>query len=73
MRDRVGLTGTLRANRKYLCLDVQNARLNRGQLITGRARNILFMKWKDRRDVMMLSNCHNSELNADSNKPEMVH
>jgi len=57
------LVGTLRANRKSNPKDVTQKKLKRGEVISMRSfSNILVLKWKDKRDLYMLSTKHNSEM-----------
>lgn len=57
------LVGTLRANRKSNPKDVTEKKLKRGEVISMRSSsNILVLKWKDKRDLYMLSTKHNSEM-----------
>ena len=53
------LMGTLRKNRKGLPVDVKESKLKRGQLIGRKnADGIMVVKWRDVRDVLLLSTCH---------------
>lgn len=57
------LVGTLRANRKYNSPEVVAAKLTRGDRIVRESSNgILELKWKDKRDVMVLSTKHNDDM-----------
>lgn len=57
------LVGTLRANRKSNPKDVTQKKLKRGEVVSMRSfSNILVLKWKDKRDLYMLSTKHNSEM-----------
>lgn len=55
--------GTLRKNRKYLPKEVVSAKLKKGEII-GRENEdgIVVSKWKDKRDVLMLSTYHNLDV-----------
>ncbi|KAJ8967286.1 hypothetical protein NQ314_002959 [Rhamnusium bicolor] len=55
--------GTLRKDRKGLPKDVINANLNKGQ-ICGKENEdgIIVAKWKDKRDVRILSTYHNLDI-----------
>lgn len=53
------LIGTIRKNRKHLPKDVVNAKLKRGQFVAKEnSEGITVMKWKDKRDVLLLSTKH---------------
>lgn len=53
------LVGTLRANRKYFRQEVKDAKLAKGQIITKESLDgVTILKWRDQRDVRMLSSCH---------------
>jgi len=57
------LVGTLRANRKSNPKDVTEKKLKRGEVISMRSSsNVLVLKWKDKRDLYMLSTKHDSEM-----------
>src|SRR6218665_1029849 len=52
------LCGTLRKNRKHLPEAVVSAKLKRGDVVARRSKEIVVSKWKDKRDVLMLSTMH---------------
>lgn len=52
------LCGTLRKNRKHLPEKVVSAKLKKNDVVALRSREIMVSKWKDKRDVMMLSTIH---------------
>ncbi|XP_039300901.1 piggyBac transposable element-derived protein 1-like [Nilaparvata lugens] len=53
------LVGTLRKNRKFNPPNVVNKSLRRGEITAQKNnKNIVILKWKDRRDVLMLSTKH---------------
>ncbi|CAK9833715.1 PiggyBac transposable element-derived protein 4 [Anthophora retusa] len=57
------LIGTLRPNRKENPKAVVTAKLRRGEVIARENRNgITVMKWKDKRDVLVLSTKHSNEM-----------
>ena len=51
-----GCTGTIRKNRKGLPLDMKTTKLTRGEAIYFQSGNLLGLKWKDKKDVYMLTN-----------------
>lgn len=55
-RRKTHLVGTLRANRKYLPKDVIGAKIKRGEMSAKQTKDgIVVLKWRDKRDVRMLS------------------
>lgn len=55
-RRKTHLVGTLRANRKYLPKNVIGAKLKRGEMSAMQTKDgIVVLKWRDKRDVRMLS------------------
>lgn len=61
LQRKTDLCGTLRKNRKNLPLLVKNKKLKRGELIAAQKNNVTILKWKDKRDVLMISTCHADE------------
>lgn len=73
------LVGTIRKNRKHLPKDVVNAKLKRGQFVAKESsEGITVMKWKDKRDVLLLSTKHSVQFqnvrkrNKVISKPKIV-
>lgn len=64
------LVGTFRANRKKNPIAVTKKKLVRGGIVATRnRRGIMILKWKDRRDVLMLSTTHdNAMINCNQRK-----
>lgn len=60
--------GTVMKNRKGLSKEVIMETLNRGQACFAIKNNLLFLKWKDKRDVFMLSTKHNFDMIQINNK-----
>lgn len=57
------LVGTLRKNRKSNPKDVTVKKLKKGEIISMRnASNVLALKWRDKRELCMISTMHDSEL-----------
>lgn len=50
--------GTARLNRKNMPVALKNANLKKGEVIYRQKGNLLALKWKDKRDVTMLSTVH---------------
>ena len=57
-----GACGTARKDRKGIPLLVRNATLHRGEVASSVDDSILSLKWKDKRDVMMLSTYHTTSM-----------
>lgn len=73
------LVGTLRKNRKYNPKDVIDQKLNKGDTIARESNTgVIVSKWKDKRDVLMLSTKHVNEnvtvqtRNTEVLKPKVV-
>lgn len=71
------LCGTLRKNRKNIPLLVKNKKLKRGEQIAAQKNHVTILKWKDKRDVLMVSTCHADEQTMSSGrnprpKPNMI-
>jgi len=57
------LVGTLRGNRKGLPKEVSDARLQRGEVIAREnASGTVVLKWKDKRDVLLLTTRHTDKM-----------
>ena len=54
--------GTARKDRRGIPLSVREKRLNRGEVISSHDDGILCLKWKDKRDVLMLSTYHDCSM-----------
>lgn len=63
LKKRTHLVGTLRQNRRHNPTEVTKAKLKKGEII-GRESNtgVVVSKWKDKRDVLMLSTKHTLEM-----------
>ena len=57
-----GAVGTARKDRRGIPLAIRTTQLQRGQLTSSVDDGILSLKWKDKRDVVMLSTYHNSTM-----------
>ena len=63
------LVGTLRANRKGLPATVCDARLKKGELVARENdMGMTVMKWKDKRDVLVLSTKHDGTMKRTGKK-----
>ncbi|CAG4960467.1 unnamed protein product [Parnassius apollo] len=63
------LVGTLRKNRKKLPKDVMNAKLKPGEYSAAENdKGIIVMKWRDKRDVSLLSTKHTTKFVTTTNK-----
>lgn len=59
IKGKTHLVGTLRTNRKVNPSESTNAKLNRGDIIVRQNQDkTIVLKWKDKRDVLMLNTKH---------------
>ncbi len=68
---RVGICscGTLRCNRRGVPPVIKKKRkMKKGEMISVRKRSLLFVKWKDKREVSLLTNIHDASQNVKLNK-----
>lgn len=57
------LVGTVRSNRKFNCKEVTEKKLSRGESVARESSTgVIMLKWKDKRDVLMLSTKHTGEM-----------
>ncbi|KAL4120990.1 hypothetical protein QTP88_013581 [Uroleucon formosanum] len=54
--------GTVMSNRKNLPKDLIKQKLLKGEITFARCRPQMFLKWKDTRDVLVMSTVHNADL-----------
>lgn len=55
------LVGTLRQNRKSNPKEVTKKNLKKGEIVSQRSStNVLILKWRDKRDLLMISSKHDS-------------
>ena len=59
--NRTDAVGTVRYNRKNLSAIVNKAKLKKGDTIAQYKGKLIHLKWKDKKDVNMLSTIHNEE------------
>ncbi|EPB69401.1 transposase, IS4 family [Ancylostoma ceylanicum] len=72
LRNQTNLVGTCRKNRTGLPKDVTVAKLKKHEHVAAQSGDgILVMKWRDKRDVMMLSTVHDDAI-AENGKPQVV-
>ncbi|VDL83170.1 unnamed protein product, partial [Nippostrongylus brasiliensis] len=72
IKRKTNLVGTLRRNRKGIPSQVKEKKLKRGESCSQQDRNgIMVMKWKDKREIFMLSTSHDNSFN-DKGKPTVV-
>ena len=70
--------GTVRKNRQQMPRDLGDQPLDRGQIDYRRRGNVVALKWRDKKDVFMLSTMHKPQLQhtrgryEEKNKPEAV-
>ena len=58
---KIGATGTIQSNRKFLP-PIVGRKLNKGQVVSFHEDNLVVCKWKDKRDILMISTITSSEL-----------
>ena len=63
-----GACGTARKDRRGIPPSVRTANLQRGEVVSSRDDGILSLKWKDKRDVMMLSTYHDTSMISKSRR-----
>lgn len=73
------LCGTLRKNKRYLPEDVIQKKLKRGEQVARQKDNqYTVLKWRDKRDVLMISTCHGDSTSkvktkrGDVMKPDVI-
>ena len=62
------ITGTLRADRKANPKEVTKKKLKKGEMIWRASDDVTVCKWKDKRDVLCISNAHEPMLVATQNR-----
>ena len=62
------ITGTLRSDRKQNPKAVKEAKLGKGEMVSQSSGPIVVCKWKDKRDVLCISNAHVPSLVATQNR-----
>ena len=62
LRRQTTLCGTLRKNRKHVSLKVKAKKLKKGECVAQRKGQVMVCKWKDKRDVSMLSTKHTGRI-----------
>lgn len=74
---RTDFCGTVRKNRRDLPPDVVNATLKKGEIAVKQNSFLTVLKWKDQRDVLVMSTCHNHDMQMSTGyrpilKPKIV-
>ena len=62
INNRTDTYGTVKQNRKDMPPQIKSKKLKKGETIAFRRGKVLTMKWKDKRDVTLLSTVHPSEM-----------
>lgn len=62
LRKNTQVVGTIQSNRRGLPPPLKAAKLKRGEVISFRKGRILCLKWRDKRDVLMISTIHDDSL-----------
>ena len=64
--------GTVRVNRKDVPKEMQSSKLRKGDIIAFQRGKLIAMKWKDKKDVHLLSTIHNIEMSKVSCNGKVV-
>lgn len=59
LKHNTNVVGTLRKSRRENPKEIMNAKLAKGNVVHAQKGNIHVLKWKDKRDVCMISTKHN--------------
>ncbi|XP_035217648.1 piggyBac transposable element-derived protein 4-like [Stegodyphus dumicola] len=62
--------GTVRLNRKGMPIDLKKRKLKKGEIAAFQKGKIMVLKWKDKKDVALLSTVHNMEMVAVTRRKE---
>lgn len=62
IQNRTDTYGTVKPNRKEMPAAIKSKKLKKGETIAFRRGKVIAMKWKDKRDVTLLSSVHSSEM-----------
>nr|CAH7748743.1 unnamed protein product [Callosobruchus chinensis] len=62
LSEKTRMVGTLRANRRGTPKNLMNSKLKEGEAIWKRKGKVVVSKWKDKREVRMISTCHKHEM-----------
>jgi hypothetical protein len=66
------VVGTMRSNRKEFPECVKQARLQKGELVTAFRQKQMILKWKDKRDVTIVTSFHDGALQDATTKKGVV-
>ena len=61
VQNQTGMYGTVRLNRKNLPVGIKKEKLRKGE-VSAYIKNKMVLKWKDKKDVTLLSTIHNAEM-----------
>ena len=62
IRNKTDMYGTLRMGRKEVPEQMKNARMKKGKVVAFRRGKAMVLRWKDKKDVAMISNIHNPSM-----------
>ena len=65
---KTGMCGTLRSNRKHIPKRVSEAKLKKGSCVFQSTNHTTVCKWKDKRDVLSISNMHQCTMEEVQNR-----
>lgn len=69
-KEKTDLYGTMRSNRKEIPVQFQQKKLKKGEIIAYQRGKTMILKWKDKRDICLLSTIHNAEM-KETNKRDL--
>ncbi|GLV38146.1 hypothetical protein CBL_10113 [Carabus blaptoides fortunei] len=64
IKQKTDMYGTLRLNRKDVPLELQKKKLKKGETIAFQRGKVMVLKWKDKKNVCLLSTVHNPQMEA---------
>ncbi|XP_035214068.1 piggyBac transposable element-derived protein 4-like [Stegodyphus dumicola] len=62
--------GTVRLNRKSMPIELKKRKLKKGEIAAYQKGKVMVLKWKDKKDVALLSTVHNMEMIAVTSRKE---
>lgn len=68
IKKKTDLCGTMRSNRKNLPVELRNQKLKKGEVIAFQKGKICALKWKDKKEICLISTTHNSSMVELTNK-----
>lgn len=62
MKHKIDIFGMLKLNRKDVPSKLRKEKLKKGEIMAYQRGKVCVMKWKDKKDVALLSTIHNSQI-----------